>query len=81
MSAVAKDQHRGSGPLKLTDQYISRKRLAVELGRRLRGKAFSERTLIAWEHDRRGPPVTRVGRDVFYYIPSVEAWLRQQEGK
>ena len=58
---------------------IPRKRLAKELGERLRGRPYSEFTLIAWERDGRGPPVTRVGRDVLYSIPSVEKWLQAQE--
>ena len=59
--------------------YISRKQLAIELGERLRGRPYSEITLITWEKDGRGPPATRVGRDVVYSIPSVEKWLRAQE--
>jgi hypothetical protein len=59
--------------------YIPRKQLAKELGERLRGKPYSEFTLIAWERDGKGPPATRVGRDVVYIIPSVEKWLRSQE--
>jgi hypothetical protein len=59
--------------------YIPRKKLAVELGERLRGRPYSEFTLIAWEKDGKGPPVTRIGRDVVYSIPSVERWLKQQE--
>jgi len=59
--------------------YIPRKTLATELGKRLRGRPYSEFTLIAWEKDGKGPPVTRIGRDVLYYIPSVEKWLRSQE--
>ena len=58
---------------------IPRKQLAKELGERLRGRPYSEFTLIAWERDGRGPPVTRVGRDVLYSIPSVEKWLQAQE--
>jgi hypothetical protein len=61
--------------------YIPRKQLAKELGERLRGKPYAELTLIHWERDGKGPPVTRVGRDVLYSIPSVEAWLRAQEGR
>lgn len=63
----------------LATDYISRKQLAKELGEKLRGKPYSEFTLIAWEKDGKGPPATRVGRDVVYKIPSVEKWLRQQE--
>jgi hypothetical protein len=59
--------------------YIGRKALAKELGERLRGKPYAELTLIHWERDGRGPPATRVGRDVVYSISSVEKWLRSQE--
>jgi hypothetical protein len=61
--------------------YIPRKQLAKELGERLRGKPYAELTLIHWERDGKGPPATRVGRDVVYSIPSVERWLRAQEGR
>ncbi|WP_314961506.1 hypothetical protein [Bradyrhizobium cosmicum] len=57
--------------------YIPRKQLAKELGERLRGKAYSEFTLIAWERDGKGPPATRVGRDVLYSVADVDRWLRQ----
>jgi hypothetical protein len=60
--------------------YIPRKRLAKELGERLRGRPYSEWTLIAWERVGRGPPTVRVGRDVVYCIASVEKWLRDLEG-
>lgn len=59
--------------------YIPRKQLAKELGERLRGRPYAEITLIAWEKDGKGPPVTRIGRDVVYSIPSVEKWLKAQE--
>jgi hypothetical protein len=59
--------------------YIPRKQLAIELGERLRGRPFSEYTLMGWERDGRGPPATRVGREVVYAISSVEKWLRAQE--
>jgi hypothetical protein len=52
--------------------YISRDDLATQLGK-------SVKTLIRWELDGRGPPVVRVGRDVLYFIPSVQKWLREQE--
>jgi hypothetical protein len=57
----------------LLRDFIPRKALAEKLGR-------TERTLIQWEVERRGPPVTRIGRGVFYYIPSFQKWLRSQEG-
>jgi hypothetical protein len=59
--------------------YIPRKTLAVELGKRMRGRPYSEFTLIAWERDGKGPPVTRIGRDVVYRATSVEKWLQAQE--
>jgi hypothetical protein len=59
--------------------YIPRKQLAKELGERLRGRPYSEFTLMAWEKDGRGPPATRIGRDVVYAVASVERWLRAQE--
>jgi hypothetical protein len=52
--------------------YVSREQLADNIGK-------STKTLIRWELDGRGPPVTRIGRDVLYYIPSVQKWLRSQE--
>jgi len=58
---------------------IPRKQLAKDLGERLRGRPYSEFTLMAWERDGKGPPVTRVGRDVLYRIQSVEKWLQAQE--
>lgn len=58
-----------------TADYVTRKRLAADLGNRLRGKPYSEFTLIMWEKRGEGPPVTRVGRDVVYSTRSVETWL------
>jgi predicted DNA-binding transcriptional regulator AlpA len=52
--------------------YVSREQLAANIGK-------STKTLIRWELDGRGPPVTRIGRDVLYYLPSIEKWLRSQE--
>jgi hypothetical protein len=59
--------------------YIPRKKLAIDLGERLRGRKYSEFTLMAWERDGKGPPVTRIGRDVLYRADSVEKWLKAQE--
>jgi hypothetical protein len=61
------------------DGYNGRPATAAELGRLVRGRPYNERTLINWELDGKGPPVTRVGRDVTYFWPSVEKWLRGQE--
>lgn len=56
----------------LLKNYIARADLAVEIG-------YSEKTLINWEKDGKGPPVTRIGRQVLYFRPSLEKWLRAQE--
>lgn len=63
----------------IATDYIPRKQLAAELGMRLRNRPYSEFTLIAWEKDGKGPPVTRIGRDVVYRAASVEKWLQAQE--
>ena len=52
--------------------YISQVDLAAQLGK-------SVKTLVRWELDGKGPPVTRIGRDVLYSIPSFERWLKKQE--
>lgn len=56
----------------ILDEYVSRKQLAADL-------KLAEATLIRWEKDGKGPPVTRIGRDVVYSIPSFKKWLREQE--
>ncbi|HEV2159577.1 hypothetical protein [Bradyrhizobium sp.] len=61
------------------DGYNPRPATAAKLGTIVRGRPYTERTLINWELDGKGPPVTRVGRAVTYFWPSVERWLRQQE--
>jgi hypothetical protein len=60
-------------------KYLLRRKAAVYIGEQVRGRPYAEITLINWERDGRGPPVTRVGRDVSYFIPSIEKWLRDQE--
>jgi hypothetical protein len=52
--------------------YISQVDLAAQLGK-------SVKTLVRWELDGKGPPVTRIGREVFYSIPSFEKWLKAKE--
>ncbi|TYL83612.1 hypothetical protein [Bradyrhizobium cytisi] len=59
--------------------YLPRKKAGAYIGERVRGRPYSEITLIGWERDGRGPPVTRIGRDVVYFIPSIEKWMRDQE--
>ncbi len=52
--------------------YLSREQLAEKIGK-------SVKTLIRWENDGKGPPVTRMGRDVLYSVPSFQSWLKAQE--
>jgi hypothetical protein len=59
--------------------YLPRKKAGTYIGERVRGKPYSEITLITWEKAGSGPPVTRIGRDVVYFLPSIEKWLRSQE--
>lgn len=56
----------------LLKNYIPRKVLADDIG-------HTEKTLIRWELDGKGPPVTRIGRQVLYLKSSVETWLRSLE--
>ncbi len=56
------------------DGYIDRPTLAGQLKK-------SERTLERWERERIGPPITRIGKTVFYRLEALYAWLREQEQK
>jgi hypothetical protein len=52
--------------------YVSRDDLAAKLG-------ITVKTLVRWQNDGKGPPVTYLGRVPFYSIPSFEKWLKAQE--
>jgi hypothetical protein len=39
------------------------------------------RTLARWEAQRIGPPITRIGKQVYYRRESVVAWLAEQENR
>jgi len=56
----------------ILEDYATRDELAAELRK-------SVKTLVRWEKDGKGPPVTRLGREVFYYRPSTQKWLRSRE--
>jgi hypothetical protein len=58
---------------KILGKYRTRKQLADELD-------VAELTLIRWEQDQKGPPVTRIGRQVLYSISGTERWLAALEG-
>jgi hypothetical protein len=75
---------KGIDPTDLTDEqveqlnqplladYLLPAQLAGELGLCLE-------TLKRWRRLSRGPPVTKIGRRVFYHRAGVIAWMRSQE--
>lgn len=58
--------------MSLLKEYIERKELATELD-------LTEHTLSLWERDKKGPPVTRIGRKVLYRRQAVIEWMLKQE--
>jgi hypothetical protein len=56
----------------ILDEYWDEAGLAAELN-------VSCITLARWRMQRRGPPVTHIGRAVFYRKTSVKAWVAAQE--
>jgi hypothetical protein len=64
--------HNNSKPPQLLVDYAKRKDFADEIG-------VCQETLIRWEKDGHGPPVTYVGRTPYYYRPSAKDWLRSRE--
>jgi hypothetical protein len=56
----------------LLKKYRSRKKLAEALD-------VAELTLVRWEQNGTGPPVTRIGRQVMYSIEGTQKWLASLE--
>jgi hypothetical protein len=56
----------------ILDDYFTDIECPAELG-------IAPLTLAIWRTQRKGPPVTRVGRKVYYRKASVRAWLQSQE--
>jgi excisionase family DNA binding protein len=54
--------------------YMTTEELAVELD-------ITPLTLIRWRLEKKGPPVTRIGRRILYRRSSVKAWMAAQEEK
>jgi hypothetical protein len=52
--------------------FLDTDELAVELD-------ITPLTAVRWRLQRKGPPITRLGRRVFYRRSSVQAWLAAQE--
>ena len=61
-----------SNVARLLTDFLPRREAAAEL-------EVCERTLDRWQKLGAGPPVTRVGRDVFYRRSSSLSWLAAQE--
>jgi hypothetical protein len=56
------------------DGYVSERDLAEQLH-------MTPRTMQRWRCQRLGPPVTLIGRAVFYRVEGVRAWLASCEMK
>lgn len=52
--------------------YVTPPQLAQQLG-------VSKRTIARWEVQRIGPPRVVIGRQIFYRVVSVDAWLVSRE--
>jgi hypothetical protein len=60
-----------SKPAFLVD-YNTEEEHAVQLG-------VCAKTLRNWRRDKKGPPFTIVAERIYYYRPSTERWIREQE--
>jgi Helix-turn-helix domain len=56
----------------LLDDYFDTAEVAAEL-------RVSKLTVIRWRLDKHGPPVTQIGRRLYYKKSSLRAWLASQE--
>ncbi len=54
--------------------WLSREELAEELG-------IAPGTLAKWATERKGPPLVKIGRCVFYRRAAVRKWLAKRERK
>jgi hypothetical protein len=59
----------------LLEDFLPKEEAAKEL-------KICERTLDRWRRLGEGPPVTKIGRRVYYRRPTLRAWLcaREQQG-
>jgi hypothetical protein len=65
------DMGKTAKPELLTD-YLSPEELGKSLG-------VCTKTLDRWRLDGGGPPLTKIGRRVYYHRPSAITWMRAQE--
>jgi len=57
----------------ILDDYMNEAECGAELG-------IAPITLAIWRMQKKGPPITRLGRRILYRKESVRAWLASQEG-
>ena len=65
-------QELASGGAPLLDGWLSRAKVATEIG-------VSIDTLARWETQRIGPPCVRIGRKVLYRADAFREWLISRE--
>jgi hypothetical protein len=56
----------------ILDDYLTEEECAAELN-------VAAITLAVWRMQKKGPPVTRIGRRILYRKSSVRTWLQSQE--
>ncbi len=61
-------------PPSVLANWIDPEPLAAQLG-------VTTETLRRWRRQRQGPPFSKVGRAVRYFVPGIEPWLRGFEQK
>ena len=61
-----------SSKARLLADFLMQDEVAAEL-------KLSTRTLARWRRFREGPPVTKIGRRVYYRWTTLQAWLRARE--
>jgi hypothetical protein len=59
---------------RLLDDYVTTEQLAAELD-------VAPLTLLRWRAQKLGPPITRIGRKVFYRRSRARQWLLEQEAR
>jgi hypothetical protein len=58
--------------IKLLADYLEEQPLAQEIG-------VTVRTLRRWRRERKGPPITHIGRKVVYSLEGLRRWLAANE--
>jgi predicted DNA-binding transcriptional regulator AlpA len=56
----------------ILDDYLNEDQCAEALG-------MAAVTLAIWRMQRKGPPITRIGRRIYYRKSSLKTWLESQE--